>query len=118
MDITTATRNGETASDAMENEPAAEEMMENESTSAEVFENSTTERAEENSPLEGTDISVSDVPAEMEAAEAQHQIDASVGATEPEVAPEGFPEEPKQPNLITVNEEKEKPFWGGFFGRP
>lgn len=90
IEVTTATRNGETPSEAMSTE----------------------------SPLEGTDISATDVPAEMEAAEAQHQIDASVGATEPEVAPEGYPEDPKQPELITVNDGKEQPFWGGFFGKP
>lgn len=90
IEVTAATRNGETAAASMDVE----------------------------SPLEGIDISVADVPAEMEAAEAQQQIDVSVGATEPEVAPEGFPEEPKQPELITIKEEKEAPFWGGFFGRP
>lgn len=90
IEVTSATRNGETVSESMEVE----------------------------TPLESTDISTTDVPAEMEAAEAQHQIDASVGATEPEVAPEGYPEEPKQPEMITVNEDKEKSFWGGFFGKP
>lgn len=89
IEVTTATRNGDTAAEAM----AAD------------------------SPLEGTDISATDVPAEMEASEAQHQIDASVGATEPEVAPEGYPEDPKQPELVNVGE-KEAPFWGGFFGKP
>lgn len=90
IEVTTATRNGDTPAEAM----AAE------------------------SPLEGIDISATDVPAEMEAAEAQHQIDTSVGATEPEVAPEGYEEQPKQPELITIKEEKEQPFWGGFFGKP
>lgn len=100
IEVTTATRNGETVSESMDSESVAVESV------------------EENSPLEGIDISVTDVPAEMEAAEAQHQIDASVGATEPEVAPEGYPEDPKQPSLITINGDKEKPFWGGFFGKP
>lgn len=105
IEVTTATRNGATVSESMENE-------------SEVVESTEVESVEARSPLEGTDISVTDVPAEMEASEAQHQIDASVGATEPEVAPEGYPEEPKQPELITVNEGKEQPFWGGFFGKP
>lgn len=102
-DITTATRNGESAEEAMES--SAQEAVESEAVEAQ-------------SPLEGIDISVTDIPAEMEASEAQHQIDASVGATEPEVAPEGYKEEPKQPEMISVNDEKEKPFWGGFFGKP
>lgn len=89
IEVTTATRNGETVAESM------------------VVE----------SPLEGTDISTTDVPAEMEASEAQHQIDISVGATEPEVAPEGYPEEPNQPEVKDVNAENQS-FWGGFFGKP
>ena len=99
----------------MTEENMATESAEVESAVAETME---VESVESESPLEGIDISFSDVPSNMEAGEAQHQIDASTGATEPQIAPEGYSEEPKQPDMVTINSEKEKPFWGGFFGKP